>query len=141
MTPHHATHPFRASDALVRAAIVGLALGTTYIHLTLGGMLFTLNAIGYLAGAAAMVAPFAIASRLRWAVRIGLAAYAATTIFAWAIQGPFFATAYLAKAIEAALIVLLVIDFVRVDGNPITFVRRELMAGLTRLRGLGHAHG
>ena len=31
----------------LRVAIVGLALGTAYIHATLGGLLFTLNALGY----------------------------------------------------------------------------------------------
>jgi hypothetical protein len=55
---------------------------------------------------------------------------------AWAIQGPFFATAYLAKAIEVALIVLLVIDFVRFDGNPIVVARRELRGGVAWLRRL-----
>jgi plastocyanin len=69
-------------------------------------------------------------------VRIGLAGYAATTITAWAIQGPFYATAYIAKGIEVALIVLLAIDFIRVDGSPITLLRHELGAGLARLRRL-----
>ena len=31
----------------LRFGIVALALGTAYIHSTLGGLLFTLNAIGY----------------------------------------------------------------------------------------------
>jgi hypothetical protein len=117
-------HPFSAFDAVLRAAIVGLTLGTAYIHSTLGGVLFTLNAIGYVVLAVAMVAPFSIAGRLRWLVRIGLAGYAASTIVAWAVQGPFYATAYAAKAIELALIVLLAIDFVRFDGNPFVVIRR-----------------
>jgi plastocyanin len=141
MTPRSATHPFRATDAALRAAVVGLALSTAYIHLTLGGLLFTLNAIGYIVGAAAMIAPFAIARRFRWAVRIGLVGYATTTIAAWAIQGPFYTTAYLAKAIEVALIVLLAIDFVRFDGHPIALFRRELRAGFARLRGLAGTLG
>ena len=135
MTPRFATRPFRAADAVLRAAIVALALGTGYIHATLGGPLFTLNAIGYVVGATAMVAPLPIASRFRWIVRIGLAGYAATTIAAWAIQGPFYSTAYVAKAIELALIAALAIDFVRFDGNPITLIRRELRAGFGRLGG------
>jgi plastocyanin len=129
-------YPFSAADAVLRAAIVGLALGTAYIHSTLGGVLFTLNAIGYLVLAVAMVAPLAIASRFRWVVRITLAGYAASTIVGWAIQGPFYATAYVAKAIELALIVLLAIDFVRLDGNPFVLIRHELRTGLARLRGL-----
>ncbi len=133
MTTRSATPAFRPSDAVLRTAIVALALATGYIHATLGGPLFTLNAIGYVAAATAMVAPLSIASRFRWIVRIGLAGYAATTITSWAIQGPFYSTAYVAKAIELALIVLLAIDFVRFDGNPLTFIRREVRAGLGRL--------
>jgi hypothetical protein len=132
-------YPFSASDFVLRAAIVGLTLGTAYIHSTLGGMLFTLNAIGYVVLATAMVAPLAIASRFRWVVRIALAGYAASTIVGWAIQGPFYPTAYVAKAIELALIVVLAIDFVRFDGNPVALIRRELRIGLARLRGLGTA--
>jgi hypothetical protein len=135
MTTPSAARPSRAADAILRAAIVGLALGTAYIHSTLGGLLFTLNAYGYVLGAAAMVAPFAIASRFRWVVRIGLASYAATTIVAWAVQGPFYSTAYLAKAIELALIALLAIDLVRADGDRIEAARREIRARLARPRG------
>ena len=97
--------PLRPSDVVIRAAIVGLALATGYIHLTLGGLLFTLNAIGYVVAAVAMVVPLALAVRFRWFVRLGLMGYAATTIIGWAIQGPYFPTAYIAKAIEVALIV------------------------------------
>jgi hypothetical protein len=121
----------RASDVVLRLAIVGLALATGYIHSTLGGLLFTLNAVGYLVAAVAMIVPLALAVRFRWIVRLGLIGYAATTILGWAIQGPFYSTAYLAKGIEVALIVLLAIDFARMDGNPITVIRRELAAFMT----------
>ena len=120
--------PLRLSDVVIRAAIVGLALATGYIHLTLGGLLFTLNAIGYVTAAAAMVVPLALAVRFRWFVRLGLMGYAATTIIAWAIQGPYFPLAYIAKGIEVALIAALVIDFARMDGNPVSVVKRELAA-------------
>ena len=136
MNAYFAAHPFSPVDAVVRATIVGLTLATAYIHATLGGLLFTMNAIGYAFLATAMVAPLEIASRFRWIVRIGLAGYAASTIVGWAIQGPFYTTAYLAKAIELALIVLVAIDFVRFDGNPIVFIPRELRTGLARLLGL-----
>ena len=118
----------RPTDVVLRLAIVGLALATGYIHSTLGGLLFTLNAVGYLVAAVAMIVPLALAVRFRWVVRLGLIGYALTTILGWAIQGPFYSTAYLAKGIEVALIVLLAIDFARMDGNPITLVRRELAA-------------
>jgi hypothetical protein len=119
---------FRASDIVVRAAIVGLALATAYIHSTLGGLLFTLNAVGYVTAAVAMVVPLALAVRFRWVVRLGLMAYAMTTIIGWAIQGPYYSTAYIAKAIEIALIALVAIDFARLDGNPVDVVKRELAA-------------
>jgi hypothetical protein len=109
-----------------------LTLSTAYIHLTLGGLLFTLNAIGYTTGAIALVAPIATAVRYRWLVRIGLAGYAATTITAWLIQPVYYPTAYLAKAIEIALIVLLTVDFARRDGNPIERIRHEIESLLAR---------
>jgi hypothetical protein len=116
---YRSVRPFHAADLALRLGIVMLALATAYIHSTLGGLLFTLNAIGYTLGAAAMGAPLEIARRYRWLVRIGLAGYAAVTIAAWAVQGPFYSTAYVAKAIEVALIALLAVDFARSGGLPI----------------------
>lgn len=127
--------PLGNADIVLRLAIVALALGTAYIHSTLGGLRFTLNAIGYLVGAAAMVVPFAIAQRYRWLIRIGLVGYAATTIVGWAIEGPYYTTAYAAKAIEVTLITLLLIDFGRRDGNPIDRARDELRSLSGRSRG------
>ena len=124
----------RPSDVAVRAAIVALTLATGYIHFTLGGLLFTLNAAGYAVAAVAMIVPLALAVRFRWIVRIGLIGYAATAIVAWAVMGPYFTTAYIAKAIEVALIVTLAIDFARHDGSPVGVVRREISA-LTSLVG------
>jgi hypothetical protein len=132
----------RPSDLVVRAAIVALTLATGYIHFTLGGLLCTLNALGYLVAAFAMTVPLALAIRFRWIVRAGLVGYAATAIVAWAVMGPYFSTAYVAKAIEIALIVLLAIDFVRHDGSPVEVLRRELatLASLvTRRRGTAGA--
>ena len=127
-------------DIALRVGIVGLTLGTAYIHSTLGGLLFTLNALGYLVAAVAIVIPLALAVRFRWVVRLGLIGYAATTIVGWAIQGPYFTTAYIAKAIEVTLIVLLAIDFARMDGNPIAVIKGEL-AGLSARLGRRPATG
>ena len=112
----------------LRFGIVALTLGTAYIHSTLGGLLFTLNAAGYAVAAVAMIVPLALAVRFRWIVRVGLMGYAATAIVAWAIMGPYFTTAYIAKAIEVALIVTLAVDFARHDGSPVAVVRREIAA-------------
>src|SRR6476469_3311379 len=128
--------PLRTSDVIVRAVIVGLALATGYIHFTLGGLLFTLNAAGYAVAAVAMIVPLALAVRFRWIVRVGLIGYAATAIVAWAVMGPYYSTAYVAKAIEVALIVALAIDFAQHDGSPVAVARREL-ASLTNLFGRG----
>lgn len=127
--------PLRASDVVLRAAIVVLALSTGYIHSTLGGLLFTLNALGYVVAAVAMIVPLALAVRFRWIVRLGVIGYAATTILGWAIQGPYYSTAYMAKGIEVALIVLVAIDFARMDGNPLSVARREFGALLDLVSG------
>lgn len=118
----------RPANVVIRTAIVALTLATGYIHLTLGGLLFTLNALGYLVAAVAIAVPLAIAVRFRWVVRLGLIGYAASTIIGWAVMGPYFSTAYVAKAIEVALIVLLAIDFARHDGNPVSVIRSEIAA-------------
>lgn len=131
----------RPSDVVIRAALVGLTLATGYIHFTLGGLLFTLNALGYGVAAVALIAPLALAVRFRWIVRVGLIGYAATAIVAWAVMGPYFSTAYIAKAIEVALIVLLAIDFARHDGNPIAVVRREVATAVALLTRRGGTAG
>lgn len=133
--------PLRASDVALRAAIVALTLSTAYIHSTLGGLLFTLNAVGYVVAAIAIVIPLALAVRFRWFIRVGLMGYAATAITAWAIMGPYYQTAYIAKGIEVALITLLAIDFARMDGNPVNVVKRELasLGSFVRTRGTAGA--
>ena len=133
---------FRASDVVLRAVIVGLAVATGYIHSTLGGLLFTLNAVGYATFAVAMIVPLALALRFRWAIRLALIGYAATTIVGWAIQGPYFTTAYIAKVIEVALIVAVAVDFARMDGDPVAVVKRELAtfgSFVARVRGTAAA--
>ena len=122
----NARSSLRPLDVVIRIAIVGLVLGTAYIHSTLGGLLFTLNALGYLVAAVAIAIPLGIAIRFRWFVRLGLMGYAATAILAWAVQGPYYTTAFIAKGIEITLITLLAIDFARMDGNPIKVVKSEL---------------
>ena len=131
----------RPVDVAIRAAIVALVLTTAYIHYTLGGLLFTLNALGYVTAAIAMVIPLALAVRFRWFIRLGLMGYAATAIVAWAIMGPYFSTAYIAKAVEVSLIVLLAIDFARHDGSPVSVIRREIAAfnGFVARRGTSPA--
>jgi hypothetical protein len=135
MSENRDTRPLGIADMVLRVAIVALTLATAYIHLTLGGLLFTLNGIGYAVGAAAMVVPIGIAVRHRWLIRIGIAGYAAATIAGWVLDPVFYSTAYLAKAIEVALIALLASDFVRRDGGQIARIRREIRSLLGPLEG------
>src|SRR5262245_47064430 len=93
--PSRAHVALRRDDVLLRAAIVGLSLATGYIHLTLGGLLFTLNGLGYGVAAVAMVVPLGLAIRFRWLVRVGLIGYAATAIVGWYLTGPRYDVAYL----------------------------------------------
>ena len=109
---------------LVRAAIVGLTIATGWIHLNLGGLLFTLNGLGYFVAAVAMIAPLALAIRFRWCVRIGLVGYALAAIVGWYLTGPRYDIAYLAKAIEVGLIALLLVEIHAYDGNPLRRIRR-----------------
>ncbi|HEX2142359.1 MAG TPA: hypothetical protein VHK28_08840 [Candidatus Limnocylindria bacterium] len=117
----------RAFGVALTAAIVGLALTTAYIHLGLGGLLFTLNGLGY-AGLAAIyllgaAAPHPLARTFSWAPRVALIGYAALTIVAWAIEGPYFDLAYITKAVEVTLIALVVVDIQRVYGGVPSMVR------------------
>ena len=74
----------RAAGFVVTAAIVGLTLATANIHLGLGGLLFTLNALGY-AGLAGLIVvgaavPMPIVQRFSWFPRVALIGYTAVTI-------------------------------------------------------------
>ena len=118
--------PTSPAGLLLRAAIVALTIATGLIHATLGGLLFELNAAGYLVAALAMVAPIGLAIRYRWLIRLGLIGYAATAIVAWYLMGPRYDVAYVAKAIEVVLIALLLIEVRAYDGNPLPRIRRAV---------------
>ena len=129
MTSH--THPATGEShtlgAALTIAIVGLTLTTAYIHLTLGGLLFTMNGLGYIGLAGLYVigslAPVRLAARFSWFPRVALAGYAAVTIVAWLVQGPYFDLAYLAKGVELTLIGLIAVDVFRVYGSPLGLLR------------------
>jgi hypothetical protein len=120
--------PGSRAAILVRLAIVALTVATGWIHLTLGSVLFTLNGAGYLVAAVAMVLPITLAMRFRWLIRIGLVGYALAAIVGWYLAGPRYDVAYLAKAIEVALIALLLLEIRSFDGNPVRRVRRSVAA-------------
>lgn len=118
--------PTSPAGLLLRAAIVVLTLATGWIHWTLGGLLFSLNAAGYVMAAAAMVVPLGLAIHFRWLIRLGLIGYAATAIVAWYVMGPRYDVAYLAKGIEIALIALVIVEVRAYDGNPLRRLQQAL---------------
>ena len=75
----HQRRAARPSIILLRATIVGLTLATAAIHVSLGGTMFLLNALGYAVFAVAMVLPGPVA-RIRWLVRYGLIGFTAVTV-------------------------------------------------------------
>ena len=106
--------PNRLASRVLTLAIVELTLTTAYIHLSLGGALFTLNAIGYAALALSLVAaaawPAGPIGRFASLPRVGLAAYTAATIGGYMVIGPYFALGWIAKAVELAILTLLAAD-------------------------------
>ena len=120
----------RTAGAILTVAIVGLTLATARIHLGLGGLMFTLNGLGYIGLALLVVvgaaAPMPIVRRFSWFPRIALMGYAAMTIAGYLVIGPYFMLGWIAKGIEVALITLLAVDILRVYGSPMGIVRAAL---------------
>jgi len=117
----------RARTAALTTSIVALTLVTGAIHLSLGGLLFTLNGLGYFALAAAFVVGAAISHplvvRFSWLPRVALIGYAAASIGAWMVMGGRYDLAYVTKGVEVALIVLVILDMYRVYGGVAGLVR------------------
>jgi hypothetical protein len=122
----------RAIGSILTAAMVALTMTTTYIHLSLGGLLFTMNGLGYAALAAALVignaAPHPVVDRFSWLPRVGLAGYTAATIAGYLVMGPYFGLGWLTKGAELGILVLIALDVVRVYGSASGFVRSALVS-------------
>jgi hypothetical protein len=112
----------RSAVFILRIVVVALTLTTAVIHARLGGLLFTLNAIGYLVLAVAMVLPGPV-TRVRWLARLALIGFTAATIGGWVLFGARFPLAYLDKAVELVLIAFLTFE-VWLDGGPAEIIRR-----------------
>jgi hypothetical protein len=100
------------ANLVLRVGIVALTLGTALIHLSLNfpDLGFMLNGLGYLTLLAALCLPVPQLARYRDIVRWVLIGYAALTILLWILLGDRTAIGYTAKAIEVALITLLLLE-------------------------------
>ena len=104
----------RLAAGVMLFVILELTVATALIHLNLGGLLFTLNGLGFLALGAAYLAsavlPMPFVRRLSWLPRIGLAGYAVITIGMYLVMGPYIMLGWIAKGIELAIIGLVAVD-------------------------------
>ena len=83
----------------------------TYMGLNFGVMLFILNGLGYLGLLAALQLPIRQLARFRSAARWALVAFTALTIVLFFVMAPHYTLiGYVDKAIEVALIALLLAD-------------------------------
>lgn len=100
------------SNTAMRAGIIVLTLATALIHLQLNfpDPVFIMNGLGYLGLLAALYLPLPQLSRYRNLARWALVGFAALTIFLWLLLGARTPIGYIDKAIEVALIVLLLLD-------------------------------
>ena len=123
----------RSSAVVLRFGVLALTLSTAAIHASLGGFLFTMNAIGYTALALAMIVPGPLA-RVRWLVRLALVGFTLATIGGWLLVGARFPLAYVDKALELALVAFVVLDLQVSDGGPnaVAGRSRELLNSLVR---------
>jgi hypothetical protein len=130
MSATAAPRTHRARAAALTTSIVALTLVTGAIHLSLGGLMFTLNGLGYFALAAAFVVGAAISHplvvRFSWLPRVALIGYALASIMAWVVMGGRYDLAYVTKGVEVALIALLILDIYRVYGGAAGLVRHAV---------------
>ena len=94
---------------LLQWGIIILTIATAVIHFSLlfPDTLFILNGLGYLGLLAALYLPIPFLASYRSWARWALLGYTALTIILWVVMGGRFPLAYIDKAIEVALIVLL----------------------------------
>ena len=115
-------------SAVLTAAILALTAVTGMVHLSLGGILFTLNALGYAGLAGLLLIAFwgthPLIVRFNWFPRLALMGYAATTIVGYLIIGPYSTLGWFTKAVEVTLIGLLAVDTLRAYGGVRGTVRK-----------------
>lgn len=102
----------RTQLGLLQTGIIVLTVATAIIHFSLvfPSPMFILNGLGYLTLLAALFLPIPQLTSYRRLVRWALLGYTALTVVLWVIIGSRIPIAYVAKAIEVVLIVLLWLD-------------------------------
>lgn len=111
------------------AGVILLTLITAAIHLylapiefgtgaTLFGVLFVLNGLGYLTMLAVIYAPLGFLAPFRLAARMILIVIAAASIGAYFYVGVFDTIGWVDKAVEAGLIVVVLIETVAARAEP-----------------------
>lgn len=112
------------------SGIVALSLVTAFVHFTLGGLLFLLNAAGYVGLAGLIVVGASvrrpIVRRFSWFPRLALAGFTTTTIVGYLIIGPYITLGWITKGVEVALLTLLALDVRRVYGGPRVMLRQAV---------------
>lgn len=104
--------PAQPRLGMVQIGVIILTVATAIIHFALAfDWLFVANGVGYLVLVAALYAPVSALRPYRNVARWGLMLFTAVTVVAWLLIGVRSAVAYLDKAIELLLIVLLYIDW------------------------------
>ena len=104
--------PCTPANVILRIGIIVLTLGTALIHLSLNfpDPGFILASLGYLTLLAALYLPVPWVARYRNIAQWVLIGYAALVIFLWILIGERNLTGYVDKAIEVALILLLLLE-------------------------------
>jgi hypothetical protein len=99
------------ANTAIHVGITVLILGTAFIHFSINfpHPVFIMNGLGYLALLAALYLPIPQIARYRNLVPWVLIGYTALTIFLWILFGERNIIGYADKAIEVALITLLLL--------------------------------
>ncbi len=107
--------PLSAVDVVIRVGVVLLTLIAAVVHLSLlfPDPGFILNGLGYMVLLAALYLPIARLVRYRHLVRWAMIGYATLTLSLWVAIGMRTPVGYFTAADEAALIILLLLEGVR----------------------------
>jgi hypothetical protein len=106
----------RSQSNVLKVGIAILAIATGLIHFSLAltdpsvRVIFTLNLLGYLSFAAALLLPLPIVRNYRRLVRYGFIGFTLLTIILWVFIGMRIPIAYVDKVIEVVLVILLFME-------------------------------